>query len=94
MLWSDIKLVVFYLWGFSVVLLHAVLVSVMAIWALQFAAAMFGETFAWSVIFQHLILSTYFLMLFPGQTLWIVRLTGPGGVVYTIVGETPANSEA
>lgn len=91
---SNTTLILFYLWGFLVVLMQVVLASLFTVWILQFTAAASEKTYPWSSILSHLILSTYFLMLFPGQKLWTVRLTGPGGVLYTIVGDENANSEA
>lgn len=88
----HIPLLLFYLWGFAIVLLHAVCASVLAVWMLQFGAAAFGETYDWSAILWHLILFTYFLMLFPGQRVWTVRIRAPDGTLHTIVGD-PTISE-
>ena len=81
------RLILFYLWGFTVLLGQAVLIGIVALWLLQFGAMMFGEGFDWAAVLTHVILSSYLLMLFPGQTLWTLRLHGPGGHLYTIVGD-------
>ena len=90
----HLPLLLFYIWGFTIVLMHAVCASVLTVWALQFGAAAFGETHDWGAILWHLILSSYFLMLFPGQRVWTVRLRGPDGTRHTIVGEPPPREEA
>lgn len=88
---SGFKLIVlaFYLYGFAVVMVDVVIASTLLLWFFQGLAHVFGETFQWGVIYEHLILGLAFLAFFPGQTVWTLRLNGPGGHRYTIVGEPP-----
>ena len=91
---ESLRLFLIYLKGFALVLAHAVTLSVMMVWVLQFAALAFGETYDWGAVLVHLILSIYFLMLFPGQQVWTVRLEDSAGRVHTIVGAEQDHTEA
>lgn len=84
---GKLRLVGFYLYGFLLVFGQAIIVSIMAVWVLQGGALVFGESYDWGAILEHLILSLTFLAFFPGQKVWSFYLEGPDGQIHTIIGQ-------
>ena len=83
-----------YVKGFAWLFAQAVTLSLLILWGLQALALVFDETYDWGAIFVHLVLSVYFLMLFPGQRIWTLQIAGADGQTYTIVGTPKQDSEA
>ena len=80
------RLLCLYLLGFGIVFLHAACAGLLTVWALQFLAMAFDETYAWGAILWHLFLSYSFLFFYPGQRFWTVVVRDGRGRAHVIVG--------
>jgi len=83
---SQFRLLIFYLWGFWLVFLQAIVFSVLIMWGIQAIAFAAGEVFDWGAVLHHLILSLTFIAFYPGQQFWTFRMEDPDGVIHTIIG--------
>lgn len=90
---SQIRLLVFYLYGYALVALQAVGVAVLLLWALQVFALALGEQHDWHAVLVHLILTVNFAAFYPGQTFWTFRLAASDGTEHTIIGDPKTDDQ-
>ena len=87
---STSRTLVIYLYGFMLVFVQALGISLVTMWILQTLALSFGETYDWAAVLTHLFLMISFAAFFPGQTFWTFRMRDGQGACYTIIGREDA----
>lgn len=84
---SQVLLLGLFVFGVLRVCLGIFLTSLLAMWALQSLAMLFGESYDWAGVLWQIYISLCLLAFYPGQSLWTYQIRTRGGVVITIAGD-------
>lgn len=84
---SQVLLLGLFVFGVLRVCLGIFLTSLLAMWALQSLAMLFGESYDWGQVLWQIYLSLCLLAFFPGQRLWTYQIRLRNGQVITIAGD-------